>query len=269
MRSVAEAFEPGEAALRALEAGADMLLTSPDPRRAVAAIAAAVRSGRLPQARLEAAVLQVRRAKMAVAEARGPPERAEAMRELAERSITLVRNERRVLPLAAGRRLLHVTLSDAPGAPSAAIMDELRRRAAGVESAAVHRETPLEERGSVVARAGKAEAVVVSVFLPITAERSSAALPEDLAQFVRRVAASGARLVVVSYSSPYLLRQFPDAPAYLCAYGSSELSQHAAVKALYGEIPLRGRLPVGLPGLFPLGHGLTVDPGQTPGRPRA
>jgi beta-N-acetylhexosaminidase len=266
MRAVAGAFEPGEAAVRALEAGADMVLTSPDPRRAAAAIAAAVRAGRLPQSRLDAAVLQVLRAKAVIA-APGPPTPASdfaAMQELAERSITLVRDERGVLPLARGRPLLHITLSPAPGAPSAPVVDELRRRTPGVQTALVDAQTGHEAREQIIADAQKAGAVVLSIFLPITAERSSPELPEELAGLVRRLAASAAPVVVVSYGSPYLLRQFPGAPAYVCAYGSSGLSQRAAVKALYGEIPLRGRLPVTLPGLYPRGHGLGVDPRQEP-----
>ena len=71
--------------------------------------------------------------------------------------------------------------------------------------------------------------------------------------------AVGRPLVVVSYGSPYLLRQFPEVPAYLCAYGASPLSQRAAMKAVFGEIPIRGRLPVSLPGLYPLGHGIVTE----------
>jgi beta-N-acetylhexosaminidase len=261
----AVALEPGEAAVRALEAGTDMILTSPDPRRAVAAIGAAVRSGRLPASRLDEAVAQVLRAK---AEAPQPGQDLvsrsdlEEMQALAERSITLVRNARGILPLPPASALLHVTLSSDGGAARATLEDELRRRAPRMRAIALDADASVREREQILAAARMAAEVVVSIFLPISAERSSPDLPQPLAELLRALVESTAKLVVVSYGSPYLLRQFPGAPAYLCEYGSSELSQRAAVRALYGEVTLRGRLPVALPGLHPRGHGLTLDPGQ-------
>jgi beta-N-acetylhexosaminidase len=67
-------------------------------------------------------------------------------------------------------------------------------------------------------------------------------------------------VIVVSFGSPYLLQQFPDVQAYLCAYGAAESSQRAALGALFGEYELRGRLPVTLPGLAALGYGLSLPP---------
>jgi beta-N-acetylhexosaminidase len=274
MRAVTDAFEPGEAAVRALAAGADMVLASPDPRRAAAAIVEAVRTGRLPRERLDAAVLRVLEAKASAGldrEARPPlAERgraeaesdAAAMRELAERSITLVRNDRRILPLAPGRPLLHITIFAGfeHAAQDAHLRSELRRRAPEAELALVDTGTGAPARERLIARAASAETVIVSIFLPITADQVSLAMPEDLAQFVRRLADSSAALVVVSFGSPYFLRQFPRAPAYLCAYGARPLAQRAAVRALFGEAAIGGRLPVSLPGLYPLGHGLAMAP---------
>ena len=65
-------------------------------------------------------------------------------------------------------------------------------------------------------------------------------------------------MIVVSFGSPYLLRQFPEVPVYVCAYGSAESSQRAAVAALFGEYAVTGKLPVTLPGLYPMGHGLRI-----------
>jgi beta-N-acetylhexosaminidase len=48
----------------------------------------------------------------------------------------------------------------------------------------------------------------------------------------------------------------PDLPAMLLTYDFSDVAEESAVKALSGEIPIGGRLPIALPGLFPVGHGL-------------
>jgi beta-N-acetylhexosaminidase len=61
---------------------------------------------------------------------------------------------------------------------------------------------------------------------------------------------------VVSLGSPYLLSAFPDAGSYLLAWGSVDSSQEAAARALLGEIPITGRLPVSLPPYHARGEGL-------------
>jgi beta-N-acetylhexosaminidase len=65
-------------------------------------------------------------------------------------------------------------------------------------------------------------------------------------------------VVVVSFGSPYFLRHFPEVDAYMCAYRYADEAMKAAAKALFGEIDIQGKLPVSIPGLYPIGHGLTV-----------
>jgi beta-N-acetylhexosaminidase len=275
MRGITDAFEPGEAAVRALEAGQDVILISPDPQKAKDAIVAAVRSGRLSQARLDESVLRLLRAKQAAGLDRqrqtpadgvwteiGDPDAIARLQELAERSITLVRNEGAIVPLAAAQRLLHITLSGDPvfeplhNLPEA----EVRARVPRAEAALLDPRTGREERERLLQRASDADAVLVSAFVRVSAYRGSAAMPDELAAFLKELTARARRLVVVSFGSPYLLRQFPEVPAYVCAYGQSAMAQRAAMRAVFGEIRVSGRLPVSLPGLFPAGHGLVVEP---------
>jgi beta-N-acetylhexosaminidase len=75
---------------------------------------------------------------------------------------------------------------------------------------------------------------------------------------IRELAEGHQRVVVVSFGSPYFLRHFKDVDVYLCAYRYADESQLSAVKALFGEIDIVGKLPVSIPGVFPIGHGLKV-----------
>jgi len=77
-------------------------------------------------------------------------------------------------------------------------------------------------------------------------------------QAVKALAAGGAKVVVVSFGSPYFLQNFPEVGGYLCAYRQPAEAQAAAAKALFGEVEVSGKLPVTLPGLFPRGHGLVL-----------
>ena len=55
---------------------------------------------------------------------------------------------------------------------------------------------------------------------------------------------------------PYVATFLPELPAVLLTYDFSDMAEESAVRAITGEIAIGGTLPIALPGLFPLGHGL-------------
>jgi CubicO group peptidase (beta-lactamase class C family) len=194
----------------------------------------------------------------------GRPEDVEKALAVARQSITVVRNEGGVLPLRAEEplKLLHLVLSsDARmdgaiglGVPEA----ELADRRIPTETIVLGPEVSDERVRDLLARAGDFSHVLVSAFVRVGAFRGTTDMSESGAGLVRGLATSARRLVVVSYGSPYLLRQFPQVPAYVCAYGWAESSQRAVMSAIFGEQAVTGKLPVTLPDLYPYGHGLQM-----------
>jgi len=190
-----------------------------------------------------------------------PGDLAQAL-EIARASITVVRNERGILPLRAERplRLLHLVMSsDArnpaiQGIPEA----ELKERRIPSEHVVLGPEVTDETAAALVGRAGEFTHVVASCFVRVMGAKGTADMTPSHARLLRALTAAGRPLVAVSFGSPYLLRQFDEAPVYVAAYGSAESSQRAAMGALFGEYALTGKLPVTLPGLYPYGHGLLV-----------
>ncbi len=265
----------GEAAVRALAAGADMVLLPPDPEVAVAAIARAVREGQLPHSRLDDAVLRVLTLKDKVGLSRerlvdisrvvkevGRPEDIARAEEIARRSITLVRNRGGVLPLRANEplRLLHLVLSSdlRNEAIQGIIEDELAARAIPTDTVSLGPEVSEDSTARILAEVNEHTHGIVSAFARVTAARGTAAMSPSHARLIDQLLGAGRPAVIVSYGSPYLLQQFPKAPVYLAAYGSAESSQRAAVAALFGEYGLSGKLPVTLPALHDRGHGIAV-----------
>ena len=72
---------------------------------------------------------------------------------------------------------------------------------------------------------------------------------------------AGDRTVVLSLGSPYSILNFPTVRSYMCMYSFVTTSERAAVKALFGEIPIHGKLPVTLPGVAKRGDGLEREAG--------
>lgn len=267
----------GEAAVRAVQSGADVILLPASAEVAVQSLVRAVHEGEVPAARIDASVLRILEVKermgldqarlvdtAGLARAVARPEDVERALAIARASITLVRNEDGVLPLKAEEALkvLHLVMSSdarmdaniAQGIPEA----ELAERRVPAETLWLGPEVSEERTREILARAAEFTHVLASSFVRVGAFRGTADMSESHARLLRALAAAGRKLIVVSYGSPYLLRQFPEAPAYVCAYGWAESSQRAAMSALFGEHAVTGKLPVTLPDLYPYGHGLRL-----------
>src|SRR5262249_22388806 len=115
-----------------------------------------------------------------------------------------------------------------------------------------------ETIAALAARVSGFTHVLASCFVRVTASKGTADMSPSHARLLRALAAAGRPVIAVSFGSPYLLRQFPEVPVYLCAYGGAESSQRAVIGALFGEDAVGGKLPVTLPGLYPYGHGLSI-----------
>jgi len=222
-----------QAAVRAVQAGADQLLMPPDLAGAHAAVLAAVRDGRISQRRLEESVTRILRLKaerglfgdVQVDPARagqviGSAAHRAVARRVAEQSITLVRNRGGLLPLA-GRRV-HVT-----GPHAQALAAALRRW--GVETAA----SPAAADVTVLTAVDGGSGVAAQV-----------------------AALAGRPLVFAALGSPYDLAYATRAQAALAAYSSSAPSLEALAEVMTGRVKPTGRLPVEVRG-YRFGHGLT------------
>lgn len=269
MGGVRNALDPGEVAVRALLAGADMLLMPPDPVAARDAVLAAVASGRLPQARVDDAVLRILRAKarFGAFDERGdePPalERAalagrepELARAIAEAGVTLVRDRDGRVPLTVAKGptvVVDLLDGERPGGDGVAAA----LRDAGQE--VVHHRVTAESTGTAIDDAAAAvrtgATVVVNLHVKVRAFSGSIAVPEALRPVVRELA-NRPDAIAVSFGNPYLLTGFADVGTYLCAYGTSEATEAAVGGILTGRVAPRGRLPVSIPGIVPMGTGV-------------
>src|SRR5688572_6611161 len=104
--------------------------------------------------------------------------------------------------------------------------------------------------------AQSADVLVVNGFVRVADSKGSIDLSGDQTRFLSELIAMKKPLAYTAFGSPYVLTHVPDLPSYVVTYDTDPTAEMAAVKALTGEIPFQGRLPINLPGLYPLGHGL-------------
>ena len=269
MDAVNRLYPRGEASVMAVLAGADVILMPPNVRQAIDAVLGAIGDGRISESRIDRSVLKLLRLKeeMGLREQRevplegvpqivGIPEHTEIAREVAEHSITLLRNERDLLPLLGTRtaRVMSVTFRSRTDAFASRYFDaRLRQTYPRLVTTRVDDDTNGEVYRDLRRRARSSNLVVVSVYSNFAGRVE---IPDETLEFVNLLAEENITHVVVSFGNPYLISYFPDAQSYLVAWSSSPVSQRAAAEALFGGIEVAGRSPTGMPGYFEIGDGI-------------
>jgi beta-N-acetylhexosaminidase len=276
MGGVTNSFSTEEASLRAVLAGVDQLLLPPEPARVIAYLAGAVRDGRISLQRIDESVRRILEAKAALGLHRNRFVRIDELdRKIASRpfleqalktfesSTTLVKNERGVLPLAAaGGKVAVLSLSSDLGDYFAgrAFVTAMRKRFPDAAAFYADGDTGQEALDEAFTKASGAGTVVFALFSKVSAGKGSVDLEPRHVDLIRRFAAleNGPAVVVVSFGSPYFLRHFPEADAYICLYRNTPETQDIAARALTGEMDIGGKLPVSIPDLYPVGHGIAL-----------
>ena len=256
-------------AIAALRAGEDVLLGTVDDaalERLVEGLAQAQRRGLIDADDDAAASRRLGELRRWLGEYEQPPidvigcdDHQALAAELAQRSITLVRDDDRLLPLrpAADTRIAVVqskpadlTPADTSATVRPTLASALRRRHAGVEEILLPATPGEADVAGLGERLASFDLVVLGTF--------SAHLQPAQAALAAAVLARGTPAVTVALRTPWDLLAYPSARAHVCSYGILPPSMEALAAALLGESPFVGRLPVAIAGLYPRGHGLAA-----------
>jgi beta-N-acetylhexosaminidase len=277
MHAISRRFPPDQAAAMAVKAGADLVLVPPDPEAALRGIREAVEKGEIPMEQVDRSVRRILRAKarlglhkargvdlMAVGSVLGGRANQAVADEVASRAITLLKDERGTLPLKLepGARVLYLSVIDyttgwREGAPSRAFVPELKRRFPALTAIEVSDRTTAAELDLVRELARGADAVVVGAFVRIASYSGRMDLSPAQLRLLEDLGRGASKpFVVALLGNPYAATIAPKLPAVLLTYETSDVAERAAVRAILGEAPIRGKLPIGLPELYPVGHGL-------------
>jgi beta-N-acetylhexosaminidase len=280
MAGVVDRFGAAEASIRALEAGADVLLMPSDVRGTITAVVAAVRAGRLTEARLDSSLYRLlvlkeqfglHRQRLVnlddVRRAVADSEHVALSRRIAERSIVLVRDSSKLVPLAGDRgRVVSVTYARrADLGAHVTFNTELRSTFPRMRSVYINADEATPSFAALDAAADSADVVVIGSYVNISSTTTSAQTPSALLEVVRRLESRGTRTVVVAFGSPYLLQHIPSVGTYVVAWGGSTASQFAAARAVVGRAAITARLPIAIPPVVRIGAGESRDVRGTSG----
>ena len=289
----------GRAAVEAVKAGDDVLIIPSDLDGSYNGLLKAVRSGEIPESRIDESVLKILRAKAevglnrarlvdidAVSRLVATTKSLETAQEIADQAVTLVRDNHAVLPLKAtvagtnspqdayhsaaenrGRPLLLIFTPDVRSSAGWQLDRQIRARIPDVRTIYIEPHNAAAWAGPALDAVSHAQTVIAAVYLNPQggAMANMAALssgPESLLHKV--VESAAAKTVVVAMGNPYIASQIPEVQNYLCTFSDADVSELSAVRALFGEIPTPGRLPVTIPGIAARGAGISMSSGGTP-----
>jgi beta-N-acetylhexosaminidase len=304
MNGLTKLYQPGpmgagRAAVDAVKAGNDMLLIPSDLNGSYHGLLEAVRSGEIPESRIDESVLKILHAKASaglnkaklvdigtVTRVVAKPQSLATAQRISDAAVTLVRDNHRILPLNpmptgtnAGssayqppeefqnRTLVLIFTDDARSDSGRTLDQQIRLR---IPDASVIYVDPRSAAGMtqpVMDAARQAKTVIAAVFIVPVAGRvvsnaaggsaNQVALPNVSAVLLQTVVQAAAdKTVVVAMGNPYIGDQLPEVQTYLCTFSNATVSEISAVKAMFGEIPMPGRLPVTIPNIAERGMGL-------------
>jgi beta-N-acetylhexosaminidase len=269
-------FTQEEASVRALEAGADMLLKPGDPDAAFRGVREAVKKGRLSEQRIVVSARKVLAAKydLGLPQQRLTPldeidrlvagkSAMELAGHIAGDAITLVRNDANFLPLklTPATRIFNLAITNGDDRTIVAqtFIAAMARGAQKMETIVLDDRSSDAEVTKALDAAGRANLVIVSMYGRVrTGQARSVALPEPGTKALNELLNRHAPLIGISFGNPYVLLSFPKLQTYLVSYGDMPSLQEATAQVLLGQSDIKGRLPISLPGLYPRGTGIQL-----------
>ncbi len=297
MRGVTKVYNVAEAAIRSVEAGADILLLPPDEDAAIDAILEAIKKGKISQTRIDSSVRKILAVKQwlkldenklidvnKISDVVSTPEHWQVAKEISQASITVVKNER-AIPINPRKNTLALIISDTDdyrtdinrsgnANPNERVGDyflnELRARSNKIKSIRLSPRSNQVDFNAALMQVRASDVVICALFVKIRTRTNPYGLSQNLVDFINSIStekrsAQKSKNITVAFGNPYTVGVLKNSDAVVFAYSDTELSTEAVAEILFGEINAKGKLPVTIPDaasgvtMYGFGSGLKIS----------
>ncbi len=225
-----------DAAVRCLNAGADILVHPADPGETVEGLLSAVVSGRLSEGRVDEAVNRILKRKETLWHTLRDEidfrTHAALSSQIADRSVCLIKGTPDAGPVAKAEDIT-VFVAGEGDAADVSLFRSLSPRV-----------SKLPEQHTI--RDLRNATTVIMIFTSIAAWKGHPGLGGDEQSRIRGIISGSRKSVVISFGNPYVLRHFPESDVLLAAFDASAQTQRAVARWLSGQGALYGKMPVTL-----------------------
>lgn len=277
MKAVVDSFDQDEAAKLAVLAGNDMVLFPANDSLAIEGIYNAVLSGEISEETINNSVRKILTAKEWLKNSSGAISDSTALysilmnkshrrlaQEIAEKSITLIKDEQNILPVGPDsyRKVTYIALDDTELRNS--LQDPMRfemlveKNFERVKSFRINWSTKSKEYSKALNSAKQSDLIILSTYLnSFTDDDHIYMIKDEQKKLIEDLYLTGRKLLVVNFNNPYLLSEIPFLDTYLCSFSTTEVSQKAMFSAISGITDIEGKLPISIPGTeYNIGFGI-------------
>ena len=274
MQGVTDHYTAAEAAIRAIEAGDDVVLVPADFAQAYNGVLDAVRSGRISRERVDESVRRVLAAKVWVGIDRkravdveeisnivAPPQSEKIADSMFSAAVTLLRNEGNLIPFSPSARVQIVTVTDDPNLQIGdALSGVLESGLRSVALSHLWNESSPEAINRIITEAQSADAIVLGIYLSVGSWKGQLGFSAELQKYFDSLSSLKKPVVIITFGDPYVIEKLPAASAILATYTGVRKAEESAGNVLLGKAGVQGKLPVTIPGKFKRGDGMHLDP---------
>ncbi|MEX0894986.1 MAG: glycoside hydrolase family 3 N-terminal domain-containing protein [Balneolaceae bacterium] len=271
MSGITSKYSPGKAVVKALQAGADVMLISPDEMTAIHEVEQAVKRGVLSEERIDRSVRKILKLKedhdlfeSASVNIENlslqirTPEHEVISDRIARESVTILKNEQNILPIRDRDfpKILFISVADdESGSTGSSFARELRKYHTDVGFHVLDQRSSSEEKARIVRDARNADLLIIGSFVYVRSHQPIQLEPEQVS-FLRRLAKLDSPSVMISFGNPYVLQDLPDTQVHLLAWSANPQQVRNSAPALFAGSEVSGTLPIEIPGMYRMGDGL-------------
>ncbi|TVR14982.1 MAG: hypothetical protein EA391_11765 [Balneolaceae bacterium] len=273
MLGIANHYSPGEAVIMALQAGADVMLLSPDEMTAINELYRAVESGRITEERIDHSVRKILTLKKeqglfenrfadieTLSQKINTPEYQATAHRIARESITVLKNEGDILPIREKNfgNVVVVAVSDGDGHSSESVLQqEMRRYHNGIRFHALNNRSTPEEIDRLLRDARRADLVMIGSFIMVRSHQPMQ-IPERQLGILQEIMAMDKPKILTAFGNPYVVGDLPETDVHVLAWASTADQVRQSIPSLFGASQVSGRFPGEVPGLYEIGDGLDI-----------
>ena len=274
MKGITSSFSPGDAVVRALKAGADLMLMSTDPAIAIHETEQAVLSGELDEKRIDHSVRKMLALKKMKNLFESPltdinklsytinlPEYRAIADRIARESVTLVKNHKEILPV---REIDFPSITviavsdDESGSAGQQLAREMRKYHSKISFHVLDKRTGSEEITRMIDSAQSAGLVVIGSFIRVRTGQS-VQLPQEHQAILRQIVTQENPSALIAFGNPYIIEDLPETDVQVMAWSGSNDQIRNTVPSIFGASEIAGKLPISIPGIHDFGHGIHMD----------
>lgn len=273
MSGITSYYSPGDAVVRSLNAGADIMLISPDEMSAIYEVEKAVERGKLSEERIDKSVRKILDLKKeqglfetteidieSLSRLIHAPEYRRAADRIARESVTLLKNERNILPIRDIEfpRIVVVSVADdRSGSTGNILAREMRKYHDVVISHVLDQRTSTEEREIILRDAREADLLVIGSFIFVRSHQPMQ-LTADQRSFLSELENLDKPSVLIAFGNPYVLGDLKNTDVHILAWSGSSFQVRNTVPALFGGQKLAGKIPATIPDMYEPGDGIEL-----------